>query len=79
MRIRQEEADRLKTEAEGLKNAAWLEDLHIGKMEKEKTTKRAQRSSPTGWRHGVRAPGFGTFIWAAAGRWMPRQQGRRPK
>jgi hypothetical protein len=33
-RIRQEEADRLKAEAEGLKARVRLEDLHIWQMEK---------------------------------------------
>jgi Co/Zn/Cd efflux system component len=39
-RIRQDEVDRLKTEADALKGKARLEDLHIWQMEKEKRTKK---------------------------------------
>jgi regulator of replication initiation timing len=38
-KIRQDEADRLKAEAEDLKRDARLEDLHVWRMEKTKTTK----------------------------------------
>lgn len=37
--IRQEEADRLKAEAEALKDKARLEDINIWQMEKQKITK----------------------------------------
>jgi hypothetical protein len=43
-RIRQEEADRLMAEAEALKGAAKIEDLHVWDMEKVKTTKKGSRS-----------------------------------
>jgi hypothetical protein len=43
-RIRQEEADRLKAEAEAMKGAARIEDLHVWDMEKVKTTKKGSRS-----------------------------------
>ena len=39
-RTRQDEADRLKAEAEALKDKARLEDLHVWEMEKEKRTKK---------------------------------------
>jgi hypothetical protein len=38
-KVRQEEADRLKAEAEDLKGAARLEDLHLWQMEKSKKSK----------------------------------------
>lgn len=43
-RTRQDEADRLKAEAEALKNKARLEDLHIWEMEKEKRTKKGSKT-----------------------------------
>lgn len=42
-KIRQDEADRLKGEAEALKSAARLEDLHVWQMKKTKTTKKGSR------------------------------------
>jgi acyl-CoA reductase-like NAD-dependent aldehyde dehydrogenase len=42
-KIRQDEADRLKADAEALKGAARLEDLHVWQMEKTKTTKKGSR------------------------------------
>jgi len=42
-RVRQDEAGRLKAEAEALKTLARLEDLHLWQMEKVKTTKRGSR------------------------------------
>lgn len=42
-RIRQDEVDRLKAEAEDLKGAARLEDLHVWQMEKTKATKKGSR------------------------------------
>ena len=56
-RIKQEEADRLKAEAEALKDTARLEDLHIWQMEKEKTTKKGPRTYTywmASWREGNR-------------------------
>lgn len=56
-RIRQEEADRLKAEAEALKDTARLEDLHIWQMEKEKTTKKGSRAYTywmATWREGTK-------------------------
>ena len=43
-RTRQDEADRLKAEAEALKDKARLEDLHIWEMEKEKRTKKGSKT-----------------------------------
>ena len=43
-RTRQDEADRLKAEAEALKDKARLEDLHVWKMEKEKRTKKGSKT-----------------------------------
>jgi len=48
-------ADMLKAEAEDLKGAARLEDLHLWKMEKVKTTKKGSQSYfywMTSWREG---------------------------
>lgn len=42
-RIRQDEADKLKAEAEALKGVARLEDLQVWVMEKEKATKKGSR------------------------------------
>ena len=43
-RTRQNEADRLKAEAEALKDKARLEDLHVWEMEKEKHTKKGSKT-----------------------------------
>jgi len=43
-RIRQDEADRLKAEAETLKGAARLEDLQVWVMKKVKTSKKGSRT-----------------------------------
>lgn len=43
-RIRQEEADRLKAEAEALKDQARLEDLHVWEMKKVKATKKGSKT-----------------------------------
>ena len=43
-RTRQDEADRLKAEAEALKDKARLEDLHIWQMKKVKRTKKDPRT-----------------------------------
>lgn len=54
-RIRQDEADRLKAEAEALKDAARLEDLQVWQLEKEKTTKKGSRTYSywmASWREG---------------------------
>lgn len=54
-RIRQEEANRLKAEAESLKDAARLEDLQVWQMEKEKATKKGFRTYTywmASWREG---------------------------
>ena len=51
------QADSLKAEAEALKGAARLEDLHIWQMEKVKTTKKGSRSYGywmASWREGDR-------------------------
>ncbi len=42
--IRQNEADRLKAEANALKHEARLEDLHVWVMEKTKTARKGSRS-----------------------------------
>ena len=42
-RTRQDEADRLKAEAEALKDKARLEDLNVWEMEKEKRTKKGSK------------------------------------
>jgi len=54
-RTRQDEADRLKTEAESLKDKARLEDLHVWQMEKEKRTKKGSKTYTywmASWREG---------------------------
>jgi hypothetical protein len=54
-RIRQDEVDRLKTEADALKGKARLEDLHIWQMEKEKRTKKGIKTYTywmASWREG---------------------------
>ena len=54
-RTRQDEADRLKAEAEALKDKAKLEDLHVWEMEKEKRTKKGSKTYTywmASWREG---------------------------
>ena len=54
-RIRQDEADRLKAEAENLKDTARLEDLQVWQMEKEKNTKKGSKTYAywmASWREG---------------------------
>jgi len=54
-RIRQDEADRLKAEAESLKDQARLEDLHVWQMEKVKETKKGSKTYAywmASWREG---------------------------
>lgn len=54
-RIRQDEADRLKAEAEALKDLARLEDLHVWQMEKVKATKKGSKTYAywmASWREG---------------------------
>ena len=57
-RTRQDEADRLKAEAEALKDKARLEDLHIWQMKKVKGTKKGAGTRTTytywmaSWREG---------------------------
>lgn len=46
---RQDEADRLKAEAEALKDKARLEDLHIWQMKKVKGTKTDTKTTYTYW------------------------------
>jgi len=56
-RTRQDEADRLKAEAEALKDKARLEDLHIWEMEKEKRTKKGSKTYTywmASWREGCK-------------------------
>jgi len=56
-KIRQDEANRLNAEAEGLKRDARLEDLHLWKMEKVKTSKKGSRKYAywmATWREGGR-------------------------
>jgi regulator of replication initiation timing len=43
-RTRQDEANRLKAEAEALKDKARLEDLHVWEMEKEKRIKKGSKT-----------------------------------
>jgi len=43
-RTRRDEVDRLKAEAEALKDKAKLEDLHVWEMEKTKTTKKGAKT-----------------------------------
>ena len=56
-RTRQDEADRLKAEAEALKDKARLEDLHLWQMKKIKRTTAKDTRTPirTGWPPGARA------------------------
>jgi regulator of replication initiation timing len=54
-RTRQDEADRLKAEAEALKDKARLEDLNVWEMEKEKCTKKGSKTYTywmASWREG---------------------------
>lgn len=54
-RIRQNEADRLKVEAEALKDKARLQDLHVWEMEKEKSTMKGSKTYTywmASWREG---------------------------
>ena len=54
-KTRQNEADRLKAEAEALKDKARLEDLHVWEMEKEKQTKKGTKTYTywmASWREG---------------------------
>jgi len=54
-RTRQNEADRLKAEAETLKDKARLEDLNVWEMEKEKRTKKGSQAYTywkASWREG---------------------------
>lgn len=54
-RTSQDEADRLKAEAEALKDKARLEDLHVWQMEKEKNTKKGSKTYTywmASWREG---------------------------
>ena len=65
-RTRQDEADRLKAEAEALKDKARLEDLHVWEMEKEKRTKKGSKTYTywmASWREGnkVRNVHLGSF------------------
>jgi regulator of replication initiation timing len=65
-RTRQDEADRLKAEAEALKDNARLEDLHVWEMEKEKRTKKGSKTYTywmASWREGnkVRNVHLGSF------------------
>jgi regulator of replication initiation timing len=56
-KVRQDEVDKLKAEAESLKDTARLEDLHIWQMEKEKTTKKGSRTYTywmATWREGAK-------------------------
>ena len=56
-RTRQNEADRLKAEAEALKDQVRLEDLHVWEMEKEKRTKKGSKTYTywmASWREGDR-------------------------
>jgi len=54
-RTRQDEADKLKAEAEALKDNARLEDLQVWEMEKEKRTKKGSKTYTywmASWREG---------------------------
>jgi regulator of replication initiation timing len=54
-RTRQNEANRLKAEAEALKDKARLEDLHVWELEKEKHTKKGSKTYTywmASWREG---------------------------
>ena len=54
-RTKQDEADRLKAEAEALKDKAKLEDLHVWELEKEKHTKKGSKTYTywmASWREG---------------------------
>lgn len=78
-KVRLNDADRLKAKAEALKDTVRFEDLQIWKMEKEKTTKKGSKTFTywmTSWREDSRCR---MSIWADAGRWMRRLQGRRPE
>ena len=78
-RTRQDEADRLKAEAETLKDKARLEDLHVWEMEKEKPTKKGAKTYTywvASWREGTV---YVMSILAAPERSMLRLPGRSPK
>jgi regulator of replication initiation timing len=54
-KARQDEADRLKAEAEALKDKVRFEDLHVWEMEKEKRTKAGSKTYTywmASWREG---------------------------
>lgn len=56
------QSDVLVVEAEALKEAVRLEDLHIWQMEKVKTKKRADSPMATGWPPGMRVAKLGMSI-----------------
>ena len=64
-RTRQDEADRLKAEADALKDKARLEDLHIWQMKKVKGTETDTKTPIlTGWPPGARVTVYETSILA---------------
>ena len=78
-RTRQNEADRLKAEAEALKDKARLETSMYGRWRRKNAPRRAPRPIPTGWLPGGRVTRCETSISAASECSMLRQPGRRPK
>jgi len=78
-RTRQDDADRLKAEAEALKDKARLEDLHVWEMEKEKRTKKGSKTYTYWMAPGGRVTRCEMSISAAPERSTLRQPGRRPK
>ena len=73
-----EEADRLRADAEALKDQARLEDLTVWALDKVKSTKKAAGLITTGWLPGGKAARPGTYTWEAVRKWTPRQPCRRP-
>ena len=75
----QEEADRLRAEAEGLKDRARLEALSIWTMEKVKSSRRAAGPTIIGWPPGGRGAVPEMCTWGAVPGWMRMLPCRRPK
>jgi len=77
-KIRQDEVDRLKAEAESLKCKIRLEDLHVWQMEKAKATKNGPRKYAywmATWREGTKTR---NVHLGTAQRLMQRRLNRKP-
>ena len=77
-KIRQDEADRLKAEAEALKSMARLEDLHVWQMEKTKATKKYAYWMAT-WREGTKTRNVHLGSCAKMDEEAALQKGRKMK